>query len=92
MILSIQFPVKKKMIVMAIRSIAAVMSICIFEAGSSEMDGAVALKFAARAMLKEKKELILPEASASRKIIHALKDKIVSARILANPGKNQRAD
>jgi len=58
-----------------------------FEAGFSEMDGAVALKFVRSRNAEGEEGTDFARSQRQQKIIHALKDKIVSARILANPGK-----
>ena len=58
-----------------------------FDAGSLEMDGATALKFVRSRNAEGEEGTDFARSQRQQKIINGLKDKIVSARILANPGK-----
>ena len=58
-----------------------------FDAGLREMDGEAALKFVRSRNAEGEEGTDFARSQRQQKIINGLKDKIVSARILANPGK-----
>lgn len=58
-----------------------------FDAGPQEMDGQTALKFVRSRNAKGEEGTDFARSQRQQKIINALKDKIVSARILMNPKK-----